>query len=222
MIRQLFCRSSLVLVTVFAAGCASSGGRPDAPEHVDQLMSWIERVHIKDERSRDAISDAFERLNELAGGRFEGDSPAAMYARFVQSVDVAEQEAKRFREVVTPMLESATPVFEHWQIDVQKIQSERLRQRSELRFQVAKERYDAIARAAVPAQDQFDAFVAALRDHALFLAHDLNAGALDDIQEEVKLVAQTAVELDQNLETTMAASRAYVETSALPAASPGR
>ena len=56
------------------------------------------------------------------------------------------------------------------------------------------------------------------RDHAAFLAHDLNATALDEIQAEVKTVAKTARELDRNMETCQAAARAFVEQSALPAA----
>jgi len=216
--RTLLC-PSLALAAVLG-GCASGPDRQDAPIKVEEMMTWIEKVHIEAERARDAVSDSFERLNTLAGGRFEGDSAAVVYARFVQSIDVAEQQAKRYREVVAPMVASAGPVFDAWQKDVAMIQSERLRQRSEMRFQVAKERYDAIAAVAVPAQEQYDAFVRAMRDHALFLGHDLNAGSIDDIQEEVKLVAQNALQLDQNLETTMAASRAYVEQSSLPAAAP--
>ncbi|MFT4516380.1 MAG: hypothetical protein ACI91B_005104, partial [Planctomycetota bacterium] len=41
-------------------------------------------------------------------------------------------------------------------------------------------------------------------------------------QEEVKLVAQTAIELDRNLESTMSTTRAYAETSSLPLAAPSR
>jgi hypothetical protein len=186
------------------------------------MVTWIERVHVEAERSRDAVADAFERLNTLAAGRFDKDPAAVMYARFVQSIDVAEQQTKRFRDCVGPMQKSAEPVFRQWQQDISSIASERLRQRSELRYAVAKERYDAIHAVAVPAQDQFDGFVRSLRDHATFLAHDLNAGSIDDIQEEVKLVAQTALELDHNMESTMAAARAYVEQSALPAAPPAR
>ncbi|MCK5941505.1 MAG: DUF2959 family protein [Planctomycetes bacterium] len=214
-------RPSLALA-VLLAGCASGPDRQHAPVKVEEMMTWIERVHIEAERARDALSDSFERLNTLAGGRFEGESAAVVYARFVQSIDVAEEQARRYREVVEPMLGAAGPVFAAWQEDVARIQSERLRQRSELRFQLAKERYEAIAKVAVPAQQQLDAFVSSLRDHALFLGHDLNAGSIDDIQEEVKLVAQNALQLDQNLESAMAASRAYVEQSSMPAATPGR
>ncbi|MBL8756254.1 MAG: DUF2959 family protein [Planctomycetes bacterium] len=205
------------LLVVFTA-CATGSGRADDPVQVDTMNGWIERVHVESERSRQVIADSFERLNTLAAGRFDKEPAASVYARFVQSIDLAEQQARRFREVVQPMLASAEPVFTQWAADVKTYQSDRMRQRAELRFAVAKERYDAIAAAAVPAQDRLDAYVKALRDHATFLAHDLNASAIDDIQDEVKAVAATARELDRGMESCQSAARAFVEQQSLPAA----
>lgn len=203
------------------ASCASGSRQQNAPVQVDELVSWIERVHVEAERSRLAIGDSFERLNVLAGGNFAKEAATVSYARFVQSIDAAEEQARRFRENVAPMLAAGEPVFREWQASIAAISSERLRQRSELRFAVTKERYDAIVKAAVPAQEQFDAYVKSLRDHATFLAHDLNASALDEIQAEVKLVASSARDLDRLMESSQAASRAYVENAALPAAPSG-
>lgn len=214
-------RTSLAFALLLTA-CATGTDAQKAPVKVEEMNTWIERVHIEAERARDSISDSFERLNVLAAGRFEGDSAAVVYARFVQSIDVAAENAKRFRECVGPMVESGDPVFESRAAALEKIASERLRQRGEMRFAVDKERFDAIKKVAVPAQEQLDAFVQALRDHALFLGHDLNASAIDDIQEDVKVVAKNALELDHNLESTMAAARAYVEPSSLPVAAPGK
>lgn len=214
-------RPSVALLAVLA-GCATGNDSQTGPIKVAELMTSVERVHIEAERARDSISDSFARLNVIAAGRFDSDPAAVLYAKFVRSIDVAEEQAKRYSAAVGPMLESAEPVFENWQADIALISSDRLRQRGEVRYQVAKERYDAIASVAVPAQEQLNGFVAALRDHALFLGHDLNASAIDDIQEEVKLVAQTAIELDRNLESTMSTTRAYAETSSLPLAAPSR
>ena len=182
------------------------------------MVTWIERVHVEADRARMAIGESFERLNVLAAGKFVKEPAAVSYAKFVQSIDVADQQCRRFREAVGPMQTSAKPVFEHWQKSLAGIGNERLRKRSELRYAVAKERYDAIATVAVPAQVQFDNYVKALRDHAAFLANDLNAGSIDDIQDEVKIVARTARELDHTMESCLAAARAYVEQSALPSA----
>ncbi|MBX3462250.1 MAG: DUF2959 family protein [Planctomycetes bacterium] len=206
------------LSAVLLAACASGPTGDDSPVHVEAMVTWIERVHVEADRSRLAIADSFERLNHLAAGRFGKEPAATAYARFVQSIDQAQQAAKRFRDVVGPMQASAKPVFDNWRQSLATIANERLRQRSELRYAVSKERYEAIAAAAVPAAQRFDDYVRALRDHAAFLAHDLNPTAIDDIQDEVKLVAGSARDLDRQMESTLQAARAYVEQSALPAA----
>jgi tetrahydromethanopterin S-methyltransferase subunit F len=213
-------RASLLLLFSLGA-CASGNSLERAPEQAEALNTWVERVHVEAERARETIGDSFDKLSKLAAGRFDKEPAAVMFAKFVQSVDLAEQQAKRFREVVGPMVTAAQPVFEQRQQQLSGIASERMRARGEMRFSVAKERYDAIATVAVPAQDQFDQYVKSLRDHAAFLAHDLNAGAIDDIQDEVKLVARTARELDRSMDSCRAAARAYVEQSSMPAA-PGR
>ncbi len=111
-----------------------------------------------------------------------------------------------------------------WQKDLAGIDNERLRQRSQMRYEVTRQRYDTLLATAVPAQDRFDAYVKTLRDHAAFLGHDLNASALADIQDEVKVLAGNARELDRMMESSLAAARAYVENAALPAtlAAPSR
>ena len=207
-----------VVCFCLAAACASGSSQQGAPAQVDELVTWIERVHVEAESGRVAIQDAYERMNALATGRFGQGTAVASYARFVQSIDVTDQQAKRFRDVVGPMQTAAKPVFEQWQKGIASISGDRLRQLSEMRLAVTKERYDAIAKVAVPAQQKFDAYAKSLRDVATFLAHDLNASALDEVQNEVKLVGQNARDLDRDLQGCMDAARSYVEQAALPAA----
>ena len=114
------------------------------------------------------------------------------------------------------MQEAARPVFEQWQAELATIGSERMRRVSETRLAEAMKRYDAIVKAAVPAQQQLDAYVKSLRDHAAFLAHDLNPSALDAIQEDVKTVARAAKELDFGLDACAVAARTYVAQNSLP------
>src|SRR5262245_37073382 len=143
-------RSFLCLLMV----ACSSSTQANAPVRVDAMVTWIERVHVEADRSRQAVGDAFERLNALAAGKFGKEPASAFYARFVQSTDLAEQQAKRFRDVVGPMVAAATPVFAERQQSLTTIGNERMRQRSELRYSVDKARYEAISRVAVPTQDQ--------------------------------------------------------------------
>jgi predicted component of type VI protein secretion system len=211
---------AILLGCLVSPACTTGASQQRAPEQVDALVGWVERVHLEADRSKVALADSFERLNTLAAGKFGREPVVTVYARFVQAIDAAEQQSRRFGEAVAPMQESARPVFEQWQVDVSTIGTERLRQRSEMRLAVSRERYEAIVAAAVPAQQQLEAYVRTLRDHATFLAHDLNPGALDAIQEDVKEVAKAARTLDRGLDDCLVAARAYVEQAALPA-SPG-
>ena len=211
----------LTFLLLALAACATANGHEDDPAEVQAMVACVERVQVEAERGRHAITDAFERLNVIASGRFGKEPAAEAFAHFVQSVDAADQQSKRFREVVQPMVASAQPVFAQWQADIKSIASERMRKRGEMRYSVAKDRYEAITKTALPAQDQFDGYVKMLRDHAAFLAHDLNPGALADIQDEVKVVARTARELDRTMESCQVAARTYV-TEASPPAAPAR
>src|SRR5436190_7404252 len=127
--RPAFGLSPLVLLGL---GACASGGQAGAPEQQDQLVTWIERVHVEAERSRQSIADSFERLNVLAAGRFDKEPAAVVYAKFVQSIDSAEQQRRRFREVVGPMLDAGKPVFSRRQAELHAISSDRLRQRGEV------------------------------------------------------------------------------------------
>lgn len=116
------------------------------------------------------------------------------------------------------MQRAATPVFDQWQKDIATIQGERLRQRGETNLAVARARYDAILAAATPSLQGFDAYARSLRDQATFLAHDLTATALDDLQAEHKVVRETARKLDRDLDVCIGAAAAYVEHTATPSA----
>jgi hypothetical protein len=209
-----------LLFGLLATACSTTSRQEGAPVQVDAMVTWIEKVHVETERSRMALADSYERLQTLVGGDFTAQSAVTAYARFVQAIDVAEQQAKRLAETIAPMQESAQPVFTQWQQDVATIQNERLRRLSEARMALARERYQAIATAATTAKDGFDGYVRSLRDQATFLAHDLNATALQELRTEVAQVKQSARVLDDAFAACLGAARAYVEQSALPAAPP--
>jgi hypothetical protein len=212
MLRATSTLSSLLLLTACASGPAGK-----SLTQVGDMNVSIERMHAEAEQARKAVAQAFQKLDALASGKFEGASAATAFVSFVQSIDAAEQQARRFRDVVGPMVDASKPVFRDWQDSVASIDNERLRQRSEQRLGVAKERFAAITTAAAAAQDSLDSYVRALRDHAAFLANDLNAGAIGDIKDEVRLVGNAVKSLDRSMQTCQTAARAYVDQAAMPA-----
>ena len=77
-------------------------------------------------------------------------------------------------------------------------------------------RYDAIVAAVEPAQVSLDAFNKGLRDHALFLSNDFNPASLAALKDDVKNLSNLASSLDKQFDECLLATRAYIETAALP------
>lgn len=218
-------RPSVWLLFPLVLGACASNPQESAPAKVEELVTWVERMHVECELSRQAVAAAYARLRTLAAADFRNEDVVTAYARYVQAIDAAEQQAKAFGATVGPVKAAGVPVFTQWQQDVNQIESETLRQKSQMRLAVTRERYDAILTVAEPAQQEFTALVRSLRDIALFLGHDMNTQALMDIQDDARAIATATEALDRKLEQSLRAARSYVDQAALPtgfAAAPAR
>lgn len=214
------CSSALLSIALLASplallpSCASTN-ITKGPAQVDDLVGWIERVYVETELARERMRNAVNKLEALVGTSYEGDAVTA-YTDFVEALRQSETQAKRLAEQVAPMKEAAVPVFERWEASLEGFQSERMRARSTDRLTSTKERYDAILAAVDPAGAKLTQVNASLRDHALFLGNDFNQTALGDVREDAREVIVLAGKLDEDFETSLRTSRAYVEAAALP------
>lgn len=204
-----------------AAPCALLGGcsvfsteTKTSLNQVDQLLSSVETVQVESTVSKERSRAALELLEKLARPDFAGDA-AQTYSNFVAAIDASEQQALKLSECVEPMKESAEAVFQQWTADLEAIGNTRLRAQSHVRMAETRARYDAVLTAAATAQVTYDAFNADLRDHALFLGHDYNSGAVSAIASEVTALGERSKDLDQRLDACDAAARRYVEAAAL-------
>jgi Protein of unknown function (DUF2959) len=207
---------ALVSLPLLLGACASGPDQQAAPGQVESLVTWVEKVHVEAEVARDKMAEALTRLQTLAASDFRKEPVVNVYAHLVQGIDASEQQGARLKNTVAPMKAASLPVFTQWEKDVTQITAEQLRQKSQMRLALAKERYQAIVAAADPALADLETFNRAMRDQALFLGHDLNPSSLGEIQNEVKALSKTAHELDRKLDMTLVAARAYVEFAALP------
>lgn len=182
---------------------------------VDDLVAWIERVHVEAELSRDKTDKAFAALQTLTKPDFRGDAVLA-HAELMRAVDLAEKQAKDLKASVKMMKESAAPVFTRWTRDIETISSADLKKRSQDRMKETRSRYDAIVKVADPTLLAFDGFNRTLRDHALFLGHDFNPSAVAALSGDVQKLAGSKAELAQGFAQCMDTTRDYVDNAALP------
>lgn len=84
----------------------------------------------------------------------------------------------------------------------------------------ARERYVTILEAIEPAQAVCELLNRDIRDHMLFLGHDLNPAALAEIRTGVDTVVANGGDAALGIETALGAARSYLEVSTLPSTAP--
>ncbi len=211
---RILALSSLLLASGFSS-CSSAAKASLGLRRVDDLVTCIEHVQVESDVARDRLRSAVYGLHGVLDPKREIDVVSA-FSEFALAIDQSEEQAAALRDAIGPMQKAAEPFFEKWQDDMEEFSSGALRERSRARMERTRERYDAIVAVSVPVQDEYDALNTNLRDHALFLGHDLNQASLDEIRGDVKTLTRHAAKVDSLLEQTIEACLAYAEASNLP------
>lgn len=212
-------RGIAALLPALVAGCGIFGDSRPGLAKVDDLVDRIERVHVESELAKDASNDAVRKLRAFAAPGFGGDAVAA-YTELTVAIETSTEQARRLRAAVDAMEDAADPVFEQWTSDADGIVNSRVRERSVARLEQTRTRYDEIVTAVTPTLEQYDAINRGLHDLALFLGHDFNGGALQDIAADVQELADEVAKLDGRIESSLVAARTYLDAAAMPVTPP--
>jgi len=209
---------ALVLSAAGLSACAIFSSDPSGPAQVDDLVSRVERVYVASEVAKERVESAIEKLQAITAPGFQGQAVPA-YERLMTAIELAETHAAELGDSVAYMKEGGAPIFEQWTTDLEAFTNPAMRRRSLTRLVATRERYDAISTAADPALSAYNSLVKSLRDHALFLRHDLNAASLAAINEDLQTLNKQAADVDQRFDACLQAARTYMESTSLPATS---
>lgn len=216
-------RSSLVVlpVLVLATSCAGvknlfSSGTDETVSfvQVDDLLTRVERVHVACELSGQSATESLATLMSMVGPGFRGD-PTLAYSDLISSIELSEEQADDLQHNFEPMKKVAKLVFEDWQEDIDEFSSDVMRQHSDERLDAARKRYIAILTSVGPALEEYRTFNQTLRDHALYLGNDFNAGSVATIEKELRSLIQASEQLTASFEVCTEACQDYVRRAAL-------
>jgi hypothetical protein len=206
--------ASALSLWIVAAACAGTSERSASLAQVDALLTRIERVQAETAVAKDAAHAAMSDLITLVSPGFQGDAAKA-FAKYVASMEASEEQGETLRDATEPMADTAEDLFHRWTKDMESFGNSRMRQRSQVRLDETRTRYQGIVGATQAAQIALDTFNDDLRDNALFLQNDLNAASVASLRSDVRELKGQLDSLDLRFDATVAAARAYVESAAL-------
>lgn len=202
------------LLAVTAGSCTATTQKSQSLQRIDDLLSQIERVQVESLVAKEKARTALDQLETLVEPGFSGDA-SAIYAQLVTAIEQSETQQRTFSSAIAPLSTTAEQMFLQWTSDLEAFGNSRMRERSHLRLEETRARYQTVLNAANAAHVSLEGFNADLRDHALFLGHDFNSAALASIAGDVVALKERSSELDTRFDACANAAKSYVEAAAL-------
>lgn len=175
-------------------------------EKRDLLKKAVTKVRSEQEEARQDFKDAMTRLKELytyQGGELEG-----VYSKLKSSHDAAAAQAATVGRRIDAMEDVAGSMFAEWEKEIREFTNPTFADNSRRQLRETKDRYAQLTRTVRSSESSMKPVLAQLKDHVLYLKHNLNAAAIGSLQGEASSI-QTQIE---NLLRQMNASISEADT----------
>jgi ElaB/YqjD/DUF883 family membrane-anchored ribosome-binding protein len=151
-------------------------------EKRDLLRRRIAGAGDEQKEASESFGDALERLQQLYGS--EGSDLEKQYRRLESAYEDATAEAEDVRESRKSMATVAEDLFQEWEREIGEIQSPDLKQRSRASLRDTRTRFQQLHGALRKSESRMEPVLAKLKDHVLFLKHNVNAQAVASLKKE--------------------------------------
>jgi hypothetical protein len=212
MLAALAGRAALALLLATSAfGCRSayySAMETLGQEKRDILVDRVEDARDDQEAAKEQFQSALARFKEVTG--FEGGDLEEQYDRLDGDYQRCEARAEAVRQRIRSVDQVAADLFDEWEGEIASMQNASLRRRSEEMRRRTEQRHQALMKSMKRAESRMEPVLAALRDQALFLKHNLNARALASLEAQVPEIESDVSVLVRDMEASIREADAYL------------
>ena len=179
----------LVVMSFAAAGCQTA-----YYETMEKLGYHKRDLMVGDvKKARDAQQDAKEQFKS-ALDRFtktlniQGGELQDKYDVLNEEYQQSEKRAQAVRSRIASVEDVSDALFTEWEGELKQYSNASLRQKSQKQLTQTRTQYGQLIKAMKRAEAKMDPVLAKLKDHVLFLKHNLNAQAIASLKSELTTV----------------------------------
>lgn len=159
--------------------------------------------------AKTAVQDVLTSVNGLLAGYNsiidgEAEDNQKAYKKLVGDLKTTEKKTNGAKKKLASLSKDADKFFKAWEVDLQSISSESLRDKSAARMNDSKKRFAEIGEILTAASNEFAPVVQNLKDQILYLGRDLSPAAIADLGDE-------AAELNQQADAATARVKEMLE-----------
>jgi hypothetical protein len=175
----------------------------------DLLKKRVIAARDEQKEAGEQFKDALTRLRELYGS--QNTDLEKTYDRLQGEHEDAKQRADAVRKRVRDMETVANDLFAEWEKEIDQISSSSMRSSSRDQLRQTKARYEDMHSALKRAEKSMDPVLIKLRDHVLYLKHNLNAQAIASLKGESVAIQNDISRLIDDMNNSIQQADAFVK-----------
>ncbi len=179
-------------------------------EKRELLKKAVTQLRGEQEEAREEFKDAMTRLKELYA--FQGGELEGVYNKLKSAYDSAQAQAQDVAKRIDNMEDISGSMFAEWEKEIQEFNNPAFAENSRRQLRETKDRYAHLVRSVRAAESAMKPVLGQLKDHVLYLKHNLNAAAIGSLQGEATGIQTQIERLLQQMNGSIAEADAFLQT----------
>jgi hypothetical protein len=204
---------SVLFIFLFYTGCQTTYyavWEKLGKEKRHLLKDHVEKAQSEQQDASEQFKDALARIKELYG--FKGGDLEEFYNKLKSDYEESERRAESVRSRIEKVDQVAEDLFTEWDSEIKEISNEQFRMKSRASLKDTKQRYARLRSAMTKAEASMDPVLRRLKDHVLYLKHNLNAQAIGVLKKEVGDIEVEVQGLIQDITESIAEADSFLKT----------
>mgnify|MGYP003385575857 CR=1 FL=1 len=179
-------------------------------EKRELLKKSVEALQEDQQGAQEEFKDAMTRLKELYA--FEGGDLEGVYNRVKSAYDDCVAQAGEVRQRIASMEKIASSMFAEWEQEIGQYSNPALAENSRRQLKETKDRYAQLSTSVRTSEESMQPVLVQLKDHVLYLKHNLNAAAIGSLRGEAGNIQGQIEQLIGRMNTSIAEAEAFIKT----------
>jgi ElaB/YqjD/DUF883 family membrane-anchored ribosome-binding protein len=175
----------------------------------DLLSSRVKSARDAQADAKKDIQSALDQFGQVV--TYQGGDLEATYKKLKSELQRSEDSAETVRNRIEAVENVADSLFAEWKTELGQYSNADLRRRSEAKLSQTKNRYNDMLGAMKRAEQRIDPVLRPLRDHVLYLKHNLNARALAAMKGELVKVDAQVDQLVREMNRSIAEADKFIQ-----------
>lgn len=179
-------------------------------EKRDLFKKEVKKVQSSQEDTGEAFKDALEKLQKIYA--FDGGNLERQYRSLNSSYEDAQKEVTSVHSRVKTLETTAEDLFKEWEGEIKEISAADLRAKSSETLRQTRRRYSEFHASLKKSEARMDPVLRRLRDHVLYLKHNLNAKAIAGLQVESGKIQSDIQGLIKDMESSISQAESFAKS----------